>query len=58
MQLKNPVINILYEPVQEGESYSLRNKNFMAAFSAERTDGTPLDDPRYVKWVTKFMVDD
>ena len=30
----------------------------MAAFSALRTDGTAVNDPRYLKWAAKFMKDD
>lgn len=30
----------------------------MAAFSALRTDSTPVNDPRYLKWVAKFMKND
>ena len=34
------------------------NDNFMVAFSALKTDKTPLNDLRYAKWVANFMIDD
>ena len=55
---KNPLINTYKEPVEEDEHYQLPNKNFMVAFGAEKLDGTPLNDPRYIKWVARFMIDD
>ena len=34
------------------------NKNFISAFGAQKIDGTPLNDRRYIKWVVNFMVND
>ena len=52
------MINSIKEPLEAGERYELPNRKYMAAFSAQRTDGSPVNNPRYIKWAAKFMVDD